>query len=223
LGQGGVNTLGGSAEPIRLFLVDDHPLVREGLIARLESVPDVRVVGEAGDAAAALEGIAELQPRVVLTDIGMKGVNGIELTRLLQARHPELIVLVLSMYDSAEYAQQAMAAGARGYVLKDSPSTEILAAIRAVAAGGTYLSPALAQRLFRPATPRVQLSEREQQILALLGQGQSSKQIARALEIGVRTVETHRQSIRRKLDLAGQAELIRYAVEHARPGGYSRT
>jgi DNA-binding NarL/FixJ family response regulator len=213
----------GTAVPIRLFLVDDHPLVREGLIARLESVADVRVVGDAGDAAAALESIAELQPRVVLTDIGMKGVNGIELTRLLLARHPELIVLVLSMYDSAEYAQQAMAAGARGYVLKDSPSTEILAAIRAVAAGGTYLSPALAQRLFRPATPRVQLSEREQQILALLGQGQSSKQIARALEIGVRTVETHRQSIRRKLDLAGQAELIRYAVEHARPGGYSRT
>lgn len=213
----------GTAVPIRLFLVDDHPLVREGLIARLESVADVRVVGDAGDAAAALESIAELQPRVVLTDIGMKGVNGIELTRLLLARHPELIVLVLSMYDSAEYAQQAMAAGARGYVLKDSPSTEILAAIRAVAAGGTYLSPALAQRLFRPATPRVQLSEREQQILALLGQGQSSKQIARALEIGVRTVETHRQSIRRKLDLAGQAELIRYAVEHARLGGYSRT
>jgi DNA-binding NarL/FixJ family response regulator len=213
----------GTAVPIRLFLVDDHPLVREGLIARLESVADVRVVGDAGDAAAALESIAELQPRVVLTDIGMKGVNGIELTRLLLARHPELIVLVLSMYDSAEYAQQAMAAGARGYVLKDSPSTEILAAIRAVAAGGTYLSPALAQRLFRPATPRVQLSEREQQILALLGQGQSSKQIARALDIGVRTVETHRQSIRRKLDLAGQAELIRYAVEHARPGGYSRT
>jgi DNA-binding NarL/FixJ family response regulator len=213
----------GTAVPIRLFLVDDHPLVREGLIARLESVADVRVVGDAGDAAAALECIAELQPRVVLTDIGMKGVNGIELTRLLLARHPELIVLVLSMYDSAEYAQQAMAAGARGYVLKDSPSTEILAAIRAVAAGGTYLSPALAQRLFRPATPRVQLSEREQQILGLLGQGQSSKQIARALEIGVRTVETHRQSIRRKLDLAGQAELIRYAVEHARPGGYSRT
>jgi DNA-binding NarL/FixJ family response regulator len=213
----------GTAVPIRLFLVDDHPLVREGLIARLESVADVRVVGEAGDAAAALEGIAELQPRVVLTDIGMKGVNGIELTRLLLARHPDLIVLVLSMYDSAEYAQQAMAAGARGYVLKDSPSTEILAAIRAVAAGGTYLSPVLAQRLFRPAAPRVQLSEREQQILALLGQGQSSKQIARALEIGVRTVETHRQSIRRKLDLAGQAELIRYAVEHARPGGYSRT
>lgn len=122
------------------------------------------------------------------------------------------------MYDSADYAQQALAAGARGYVLKDSPSAEIVAALRSVAAGGTFLSPALAQRLFRPAPARNQLSEREQQILALLAQGRSSKQIARTLDIGVRTVETHRQAIRRKLDLAGQAELIRYAVEHARGG-----
>ena len=211
-----------SAAPIRLFLVDDHPLVREGLVARLESVADIEVVGEAGDAATALESIGRLQPQVVLTDIGKKGVNGIELTRTLLARQPGLIVLVLSMYDNAEYAQQAMAAGARGYVLKDSPSAEILAAIRTVAAGGTYLSPALAQRLFRPAVARVQLSEREQQILVLLGQGQSSKQIARSLDIGVRTVETHRQSIRRKLDLAGQAELIRYAVEHTRQGPATR-
>lgn len=206
------------ATAIRVLLVDDHPLVREGIAARLEPVPDIEVVGEASDAAEAMQRVAELRPRVVLTDIGMKGVNGIELTRALLARDPALIVLVLSMYDSADYAQQAMAAGARGYVLKDSPSAEILAAIRAVAMGGTYVSPALAQRLFRPAVARVQLSDREQQILALLGQGQSSKQIARVLDIGVRTVETHRQSIRRKLDLAGQAELIRYAVEHARGG-----
>ena len=202
--------------PIRVLLVDDHPLVREGIAARLGSEPGIEVVGEAGDAASALECVAALHPAIVLTDIGMKGVNGIELTRLLLARQPQVIVLVLSMFDNVEYAQQAMAAGARGYVLKDSPSTEIVAALRAVAAGGTYLSPALAQRLFRPAGPRVTLSEREQQILTLLGRGQSSKQIARALDIGVRTVETHRQGIRRKLDLAGQAELIRYAVEHAR-------
>jgi DNA-binding NarL/FixJ family response regulator len=200
---------------IRVLLVDDHPLVREGLMARLEAVADIEVVGEAGDAAQALQRVAECRPNVVLMDIGMPGTSGIELTGQLLVREPDLIVLMLSMYDSAEYAQRAMAAGARGYVLKDSPSTEILTAIRTVATGGTYLSPALTQRLFRAPAPRVSLSEREHDILALLGQGRSSKHIARALDIGVRTVETHRQNIRRKLDLAGQAELIRYAVEHA--------
>jgi DNA-binding NarL/FixJ family response regulator len=204
--------------PIRVLLVDDHPLVREGIAARIGSEPDIEVVGEAGDAATALECVTVLRPTIVLTDIGMKGASGIELTRRLLALNPSQWVLVLSMYDSADYAQQALAAGARGYVLKDSPSAEIVAALRSVAAGGTFLSPAMAQRLFRPSTARTQLSDREQQILALLAQGQSSKQIARTLDIGVRTVETHRQAIRRKLDLAGQAELIRYAVEHARGG-----
>ena len=205
-----------SVDAITLMLVDDHPLVREGLIARLESVPDIQVVGEAGDAAQALERVALFKPRVVLTDVGMRGTDGIELTRQLLARDPGLIVLVLSMYDNPEYAQRAMAAGARGYVLKDSPSDEILGAIRTVATGGTWLSPALARQMFRPSAPRVQLSDRERQILTLIGQGQSSKQIARVLEISVRTVETHRQSLYRKLDLEGQADLIRYAVEHAR-------
>lgn len=203
---------------IRVLLVDDHPLVREGIAARLSSEPDIDVVGEAGDAASALACLATLRPTIVLTDLGMKGIGGIELTRRLLAQDPALRVLVLSMYDSADYAQQALAAGASGYVLKDSPSAELVAALRSVAAGGTFLSPAMAQRLFRPSAPRTQLSDREQQILALLAQCQSSKQIARTLDIGVRTVETHRQAIRRKLDLEGQAELIRYAVEHARGG-----
>ncbi len=207
-----------TVRPIRVLLVDDHPLVREGIAARLSSEPGIDVVGEAGDAASALACLATLRPTIVLTDIGMKGVGGIELTRRLLAQEPALRVLVLSMYDSADYAQQALAAGASGYVLKDSPSAELVAALRSVAAGGTFLSPAMAQRLFRQPTTRTQLSDREQQILALLAQGQSSKQIARTLDIGVRTVETHRQAIRRKLDLEGQAELIRYAVEHARGG-----
>lgn len=205
-----------AAGPVRVLLVDDHPLVRDGLMARMEGVDDIEVVGEAGDADQALLQVERCRPQVVLMDVGMPGRSGIELTAELLQRDPSLIVLVLSMFDHTEYVQRALASGARGYVLKDSPSAEIVHAIRAVASGGTYLSPALAQKLFRPAGARVQLSEREQGILALLGQGRSSKEIARALDIGVRTVETHRQSIRRKLNLEGQAELIRYAVEHAR-------
>src|SRR5262249_54730756 len=145
-------------------------------------------------------------------------VGGIELTGRLHVSHPHVAVLMLSMYDGAEYAQRAMAAGARGYVLKDAPSSEILGAIRTVVGGGTYLSPAIAQQLFRAPAPvaRNQLSAREHEILRALGAGHSSKQIARDLDLSVRTVESHRQSIRRKLDLAGQAELIKYAVEQLR-------
>ena len=205
---------------IRLMLVDDHPLVRDGLKAMLAGVPDVTVVGEAGDANEAMAALAACAPTLVLMDIGMKEVNGIALTSMLLRRAPELAVLMLSMYDSVEYAQRSMQVGARGYVLKDAPSSEILSAMRTVAAGGTYLSSSIAQRMFRVPTPRNQLSTREQDILACLAQGQSSKQIAKALQLSVRTIESHRQNIRRKLDLETQADLIKYAVEHgSRHGG----
>jgi DNA-binding NarL/FixJ family response regulator len=204
---------------IRLLLVDDHPLVRDGLKARFANEPDIEVVGEAGDAAQALAALAAQAPTLVLMDIGMKDVNGIELTGMLLQRAPQLAVLMLSMYDSVEYAQRAMQVGARGYVLKDAPSSEILSALRTVATGGTYLSPSIAQRLFRAPAPRNPLSTREQDILACLAQGQASKQIARALGLSVRTVESHRQNIRRKLDLETQADLIKYAVEHGRRHG----
>ncbi len=205
---------------IRLMLVDDHPLVRDGLKAMLAGVPDVTVVGEAGDANEALAALAACAPTLVLMDIGMKTVNGIELTSMLLRRAPQLAVLMLSMYDSVEYAQRSMQVGARGYVLKDAPSSEILGAMRTVAAGGTYLSSTIAQRMFRTPTSRNQLSTREQDILACLARGQSSKQIAKALQLSVRTIESHRQNIRRKLDLETQADLIKYAVEHgSRHGG----
>ncbi len=200
---------------IRLLLVDDHPLVRDGLRARLEVVPGFLVVGEAGNAAEAHAQMAALQPSLVLMDVGMKDVNGIELTTQLLEGHPSLQVLMLSMYDNPEYVQRAMQSGARGYVLKDSPASEIIAAIQAVAAGGTFLSPAVSKRLFRNQAPRPLLSLRESEILSALARGLSSKQIAREMDVSVRTVETHRQSIKRKLALDGQAELIKYAVEHA--------
>ena len=203
------------APTIRLLLVDDHPLVRDGLRARLEVVPGFEVVGEAGNADEAQARMAALRPSLVLMDVGMKDVNGIDLTAMLLVREPALQVLMLSMYDNPEYVQRAMQAGARGYVLKDAPASEIIAAIEAVAGGGTFLSPAVSKRLFRNQAPRPLLSSRESQILSALARGLSSKQIAREMDVSVRTVETHRQSIKRKLSLEGQAELIKYAVEHA--------
>ncbi len=200
---------------IRLMLVDDHPLVRDGLRARLEAVPGFEVVAEAGNADEARAQLEARQPSLILMDVGMKGVNGIDLTTTLLERQPELLVLMLSMYDNPEYVQRAMQAGARGYVLKDAPASEIIAAIEAVAGGGTFLSPAVSRRLFRNQAPRPLLSSRESEILSALARGLSSKQIAREMNVSVRTVEAHRQSIKRKLDLAGQAELIKYAVEHA--------
>ena len=204
---------------IRLFLVDDHPLVRDGLRARLGAMPNLEIVGEAGSAAEALALIESLKPDLLLMDVGMKEMNGIDLAALVLQRQPAPHVVMLSMYDNPEYVQQALAAGARGYVLKDAPAAEIVAAIEAAAAGGTFLSPAVSQRLFRNQAPRPLLTPRESEILSALGRGESSKQIARGLGLSVRTVEAHRQSIKRRLGIEGQAELIKYAVEHARQFG----
>jgi len=204
---------------IRVLLVDDHPLVRDGLRARLSGVQGLDVVGEAGGAAEAREQVASLSPDIVLMDIGMRDMNGIELTTQLLRDHPQLRVLMLSMYDNAEYVQRSLQAGARGYVLKGAPSIEIVNAIRAVAEGGTFLGPAVSRKLFEKEAPAPALSAREGQILAALARGLSSKQIARELDLSVRTVDAHRQNIKRKLELDGQAELIKYAVEHVRRHG----
>lgn len=209
---------------VRLFLVDDHPLVRDGLRARLGSMPGLEIVGEAGSAAEALALVGPAQPHLVLMDVGMKDMNGIELAALLLQQPPPQHqsaphVVMLSMYDNPEYVQKALQVGARGYVLKDAPAAEIVAAIEAVSAGGTFLSPAVSKKLFRNQTPRPLLTPRESEILSALGRGESSKQIARDLGLSVRTVEAHRQSIKRRLGIEGQAELIKYAVEHAREFG----
>ena len=210
--------------PIRLFIVDDHPLVRDGLRARLGAMPNLEIVGEAGSGAEALALIDTLRCDLMLVDVGMKDMNGIDLAALVLQRdppppHPAPHIVMLSMYDNPEYVQKAMQVGARGYVLKDAPAAEIVAAIEAVSAGGTFLSPAVSKKLFRNQAPRPLLTPRESEILTALGRGESSKQIARDLGLSVRTVEAHRQSIKRRLGIEGQAELIKYAVEHAREFG----
>jgi DNA-binding NarL/FixJ family response regulator len=203
----------------RVLLVDDHPLVRDGLKARLAGLPGLEVVGEAGNASEAFEVVDATQPDLVLMDVGMKDVNGIDLTAQLIARHPRLLVLMLSMYDNPEYVHRAMQAGARGYVLKDAPSQDIIDAIETIVAGETYLSASISGRLARAQTPRPVLSLRECEILACLAKGYASKQVAQELGLSIRTVETHRQNIKRKLKLEGQGELIKYAVERYRDFG----
>lgn len=198
------------------MLVDDHPLVRDGLRARLEALAHLRVVAEADAADEALALAGQHRIDLVLMDINMRGVSGIDATAQFRQQHPGIAVLILSMHDKLEYVTQAMQAGARGYVLKDAPGKDIVLAIDTVMAGGIYYSAALARQLARPLVQDNQLTLREQQVLRHLAEGESNKQIARALDLSVRTVETHRLNIKRKLGIEGQAELIKFAVQHTR-------
>jgi len=201
----------------RLLLVDDHPLVRDGLRVRLEAVPGFAVIGEAGNADEAIALAAAHQPDLVLMDVGMNGMNGITLAAVFHERFPDIRVLMLSMHDNVEYVTQAVRAGASGYVLKDSPATEIIRAISAVLDGQTFFSAGLGVRMIEASaalTPLARLTPRERDILDALAEGLSSKQIAQRNGLSVRTVETHRLNLKRKLDIDGQAELIKFAVEH---------
>jgi DNA-binding NarL/FixJ family response regulator len=200
---------------IRILLVDDHPLVRDGLRARLEAMGQFEVVGEAGSAAEALDEAARSAPDLVLMDINMRGTNGIEATAQFRTQFPRIAVLILSMHDKLEYVTQAIQAGARGYVLKDAPGKDIVVAIETVMSGGIYYSAALAGQLAKPQNQDNQLTQREHEILRHIANGESNKHIARELDLSVRTVETHRLNIKRKLGIEGQAELIKFAVQHA--------
>jgi DNA-binding NarL/FixJ family response regulator len=200
-------------EAIRVALVDDHELVRDGLRALLTAMPQLEVVGEASSGAEALMLVAQVRPDLLLVDIGMKDMTGLQLTELLCRQYPGMQVLILSMYDHAEYVTSSIRAGARGYVLKDAASWEIVAAIDAIAAGATYYSADLLEKTVSPPAADDELTPREREVLQMLVQGLSNKAIARMLEISVRTVETHRLSIRRKLGVDTPAGLVKYALE----------
>lgn len=199
--------------PIRVALVDDHSLVREGIRALLAVVDFLAIVGEADSGASALEMVARTQPDLLLVDIGLKDINGLELTRVLRRDYPSIKILILSMYDNNEYISESVRSGASGYVLKNSPSREIIAAIEAIASGGTFYSAEIAQKLAAERPTDNELTPRESEVLCKMVLGLNNKEMARELEISVRTVETHRLSIRRKLNIDKPAALLNYAIE----------
>ncbi|MGK7653094.1 MULTISPECIES: response regulator [unclassified Roseovarius] len=202
-------------ETIRIAIVDDHPMVAEGIEAILESYDDIEVVATLSSGQDIIDKAPALDPDVILLDLNMPGIGGLSTTEILLERRPDTRILILSMHDSPEYISSALGHGAMGYVLKDVPTEEIKRAIDAVSKGERYLCTG-AQGSLAPdiREGRVQLTNREQTILLQLAQGKSNKQVALALDISVRTVETHRKNIKRKLGISSTAGLTRYAMEH---------
>lgn len=201
---------------IRILLVDDHPLVRDGVSMRLQATDHIRVAGEAASVDQALPLARALAPDIVITDIRMPNASGIDLAALFREQFPLVRVLVLSMHEDPEYVRRAVALGARGYVLKDAPAWQLIEAIDMVHQGGHYFSPGLLPVIESPApAPGRALTPREASVLQWISEGRSNKEIAALMGTSVRTVETHRLHLRRKLRIDGQAAFIKYAVDHA--------
>jgi DNA-binding NarL/FixJ family response regulator len=206
--------------PVRVLLADDHTLVRAGLRKLLESMPDIEVVGEASSGLEILELAARLQPQIVLMDIAMPGLNGLEAMARLRESAPDIQVLILSMHQSEEYVRRALLQGAAAYLLKDAAPTELELALKAVLRGEIYLSAAVSkgvmsdyvQRLRSDQPSSSQLTPRQREVLKLLAQGQSSKEIARLLDLSLKTVDTHRSQLMKQLDIHEVTGLVRYAI-----------
>jgi DNA-binding NarL/FixJ family response regulator len=206
--------------PTRIMLADDHLLVRAGLKKLLESTPNVDVVGEADDGLTLVTLATQLQPDVVLMDIAMPGLNGLEATARLLKILPQTRVVILSMHQNEEYVRQALRHGAAGYLLKDAAPAELEHAIKAVLHGETYLSPAVSkgvlsdyvQRLRGDDQPGELLTSRQREVLQLVAEGHSTKEIARRLDLSIKTVDTHRSQLMKQLDIHEVAGLVRYAM-----------
>jgi DNA-binding NarL/FixJ family response regulator len=210
------------SSPIRILIADDHAVLRAGLRMLLDAEPDMQVIGEAADGTMALARVHELTPDVVLLDVTMPRMGGLETLRQIQDTSPQTRVLILTMHDDESYLREALAAGAAGYVLKRAADIELLSAIRAVYRGGTYLHAAHTKVLFENRTsqrrpPAVtesepHLSPREEQVLRLVALGYTSRQAADKLHLSAKTVETYRGRLMVKLNLRNRAELVRYAL-----------
>ena len=206
------------AGSIRVLLADDHTLVRAGIRALLAAMPTVEVVGEAADGAEALQLALHLQPDIVLMDIAMKGLNGLQATARLREQLPNARVIILSMHATGDYLQQALRAGAAGYILKDAATLELQLALAAVARGDTYLSPSVSAQIVEgflqhdKAAGEVALTPRQSEILHLIAAGLSTKEIAFRLKLSGKTVDTHRAQLMDRLGIRDVAGLVRYAI-----------
>lgn len=214
-----------AARKIRIVLADDHALIRSGIATLLKGSLEIEVVGEASDGEEAIERVKELSPDVIVIDLSMPKLSGIEATRIITKRFPGTRVIVLTMHENEEYVYQILRSGAGGYVLKSAGKEEISAAIRAVAGGEKFFSPRVSQIMAEGYVRRgegeaqqpgneVPLTKREREIIVLVSQGLTNQQIATQLYISPRTVDTHRTNIMQKLDIHDLANLVRYAIDH---------
>ncbi|MDZ4403970.1 response regulator transcription factor [Prosthecobacter sp.] len=206
----------------RLLVVDDHPVFRHGICQFLDQFSDVAVCGEAANAQLALEAMRQLKPEVVLLDVSMPGTNGIELIKHMLAEQPSLIILIISMHDESLYALRALRAGAKGYVMKQQAMENILEALRKIIGGGIYVSPQFSEKLIFKTiqgsdgdmgSPVDKLSDRELEVLQLFGRDKKTREIANALHLSVKTVETHRMHIKEKLGFKDADEMMKFAIE----------
>ncbi len=213
-------------KPIRILLVDDHTLVRQGIRRLLEDQPHMEVVGEAADGHEAVASATELLPDVILMDIGMPNMNGLDATEVIGQRLPSSHVLLLTVHDDEEYLFRALKVGASGYVLKEAEARELVLAIEAASRGEMFIYPSVARRLVNDYLRRARegghaetqlvenLTERQREVLQLLAEGHTNQEIADRLVISPYTVQTHRHNIMRKLNLHNRTELVKYAIRH---------
>ncbi len=206
----------------KIMVIDDHPLVRQGLAQIISQEEDMSLVAEAGDAIEALQNFEKAEPDLVIVDISLKGTSGVDLTKTLLSKNPKILILVISMYDESLYAERVLRAGAKGYLMKQEATENVVSAIRRILSGETYVSDKMKDSFMNklltgnsasPSNSAESLSDRELEVLQLVGQGYATREVASALHVSIKTVESHYANIKMKLDLKNSNELIQYAVK----------